>query len=283
VLHLLPALPPAFRSSVKDLEDRVVAADGGRLKLEWGVLDSWAADGRQEPRVAVFEEDGRVLGFAGRYAFGNGGTAEVAGMVDPSARRRGVGSRILDRVLRDCADRGFGEVLLVTPRNGAGGAQFARAHGGRLEHSEHALVLRRDPTPGRCDPAITLRRAGPDDAALIGRLLDAAFHFPPTDLEALLALPEERTMLISYTGEPVGTVRLTRGPDTGGIYGFAVDPAWQGRGIGRDVLRRCCLLLREEGARTVGLEVAVDNERALGLYTSVGFEPVLTEDYYTLT
>jgi ribosomal protein S18 acetylase RimI-like enzyme len=282
VLHLLPALTPALRPSVKALEDRVVAADGGRLKLEWGVLDSWAADGRAEPRVAVFEEDERVLGFAGRYAFGDGGTAEVAGMVDPAARRRGIGSRILDGVLRGCRERGFDEVLLVTPRNGAGGAQFARAHGGRLEHSEHALVLRGDPTPGRSDAAVTLRRAGPGDAEVIGRLLDAAFHSTPSDLEKLLALPDERTLLISYADVPVGTVRLTRGPDSGGIYGFAVDPAWQGRGIGRDVLRRCCTLLRDEGAHTVGLEVAVDNERALGLYTSVGFEPVLTEDYYAL-
>jgi ribosomal protein S18 acetylase RimI-like enzyme len=282
VLLLLPALTPALRPLVKDLEHRVVSADGGRLKLEWGVLDSWAGDGSTEQRVAVFAEDGRALGFAGRYAFGDGGTAELAGMVDPGARRRGIGSRILEALVRGCRERGFGEVLLVTPRNGGGGAEFAHAHGGRLDHSEHALVLRRDPTPGRTDPAVTLRRAGPEDVEVVGRLLDAAFHSTPSDLRGLLALPEERTLLISFAGEPVGTVRLTRGPHSGGIYGFAVDPAWQGRGIGRDVLRRCCALLREEGATSVGLEVEVDNERALGLYTSVGFERVLTEDYYAL-
>jgi ribosomal protein S18 acetylase RimI-like enzyme len=35
--------------------------------------------------------------------------------------------------------------------------------------------------------------------------------------------------------------------------------------------------------RRVGLEVAVENERALGLYTSIGFRPVTTEDYYALS
>jgi ribosomal protein S18 acetylase RimI-like enzyme len=28
--------------------------------------------------------------------------------------------------------------------------------------------------------------------------------------------------------------------------------------------------------------VAVDNDRALGLYTSIGFTPVTTEDYFAL-
>ena len=66
------------------------------------------------------------------------------------------------------------------------------------------------------------------------------------------------------------------------MHGFVIDPAHQGRGIGRDVLRRACVELRARGASRVALEVAVENERALGLYTSIGFQPVLTEDYYRL-
>lgn len=49
------------------------------------------------------------------------------------------------------------------------------------------------------------------------------------------------------------------------------------------MLRRVCRQLRVEGARRIGLEVAVDNDRALGLYTSIGFTEATTEDYYALT
>jgi ribosomal protein S18 acetylase RimI-like enzyme len=279
----VPALGPDDRAAVKDLERRVVAADGGRLKLEWGVLDAMAANRDPEPRLALWEEDERVLGFLGRYAFGNGVTAELAGMVDPAARRRGIGTALLEETLRRCRQRGFSRVLLVTPRNRAGGAEFAQARGGRLDHSEHALVLTGEPASGPTDPAVTLRRAGPADVEIVGRLLAAGFDWVPPDLERLLGRPGERTLLILRDDRPVGTVRLTHDDDSGGIYGFTVDPEWQGRGIGRDALRRCCLLLREEGAQTVGLEVEVDNERALGLYTSIGFRPVLTEDYYLLS
>ena len=61
-----------------------------------------------------------------------------------------------------------------------------------------------------------------------------------------------------------------------------IDPAWQGRGIGLAALRRACEQLRAEGAHAIGLEVDVENDRALTLYTSVGFTPILTEDYFAL-
>ena len=57
------------------------------------------------------------------------------------------------------------------------------------------------------------------------------------------------------------------------------DPAYHPGGSG---LRRACEQLRAEGARRIGLEVAVENDRALSLYTSVGFAPVTTEDYFAL-
>jgi len=40
---------------------------------------------------------------------------------------------------------------------------------------------------------------------------------------------------------------------------------------------------RADDARRIGLEVAVENDHALGLYTSVGFTSVSTEDYYALS
>jgi ribosomal protein S18 acetylase RimI-like enzyme len=77
-------------------------------------------------------------------------------------------------------------------------------------------------------------------------------------------------------------LRLTRDGDAAGIYGFVIEPGRQGRGIGRAALRRACEQLRADGARRIGLEVDVQNDRALGLYTSVGFRSVATEDYYAL-
>lgn len=273
-------LPAEALDAIADLERRVVAADGGRLKLEWGSLRSRPAD---QVNDLLWWEDDRLVGFAGIYVFG-GAVPEVAGMVEPGSRRRGIGTALLKAARTELAARGRDTLLLVVPRPSAGGHELARRNGGTLDHSEHALLLDGFPAPGPSDPALTMRRATVDDAAAVERILADAFHWTPPDLRSQLEHNDgaERTLVIERDGEPVGTVRLTHDGDTGGVYGFAVAPAEQGKGIGRDALRRMCRLLREEGAARVGLEVAVENERALGLYTSIGFRPVTTEDYYSL-
>ena len=278
MLDFARGMPADAASQVADLERRVVAVDGGRLKLEWGVLNSRSGEQVED---LLWREGDRVTGFAGIYAFG-GDTVELAGMVDPAARRRGIGTALLDAALPLCHDRGYQQALLVTPRRSAAGRAFALKRGAFLEHSEHALVLRTAPADGPSDPHTSLRRATVADATEVAARLAAAFGGAPPDMAERLASTTERTLLVERDGQAIGTVRLTRDLDSGGIYGFAIDPAWQGRGIGSDVLRRICRLLLDEGARQVGLEVAVDNDRALGLYTSMGFTEVTTEDYYAL-
>ena len=89
-------------------------------------------------------------------------------------------------------------------------------------------------------------------------------------------------LVVVRDGATVGYLRRTLHDGEGGVYGFVIDAVLRGRGIGRDVLRRVCQRLRDDGARRVGLEVEVDNEHALGLYTSLGFARVTTEDYFRL-
>ena len=279
MLTFARGLSPRDLRAVADLEARTVQVDGGRLKLEWGVLKG--RTGRDVEDI-LWWDDHRLLGFLGLYAFG-APTVELAGMVDPAARRRGIATALLDAALPLCHDRGYGQALLVTPRASTAGRGMALGRGAVLEHSEHALVLLGAPTDGPTNPAITVRTATPDDIPEVSGLLTAAFGWPGSDVMDLAATKTTRTLLVEIAGSTVGTLRLTRdAEDAAGVYGFAVDPAWQGRGIGRDVLRRVCQQLREEGVSRIALEVAVDNDHALGLYTSLGFEPVTTEDYYAL-
>lgn len=56
----------------------------------------------------------------------------------------------------------------------------------------------------------------------------------------------------------------------------AVDPAMQGRGIGRSLVRTSARWARRQGARALMLNTQVDNEPALNLYESEGFQ-LLTE------
>jgi ribosomal protein S18 acetylase RimI-like enzyme len=278
VIELACGLSSAELSAIANLEARTVQADGGRLKLEWGVL---RARSGQDVEDLLWWDGGRLVGFLGLYTFGPP-TVELAGMVDPAARRIGVATALLDAALPLCRERGYRQALLVTPRASAAGKNFALSRGAMLEHSEHALALAGPPTDGPTDPMITLRTATPTNANEVSRLLTVAFGWPPSDVLERLTTDASSTLLVDYDGATVGTLRLTREDVLAGVYGFAVHPSWQGRGIGRDVLRRVCRQLREDGVHRIGLEVAVDNDHALGLYTSLGFKKVTTEDYYAL-
>jgi ribosomal protein S18 acetylase RimI-like enzyme len=278
VLEQAAGLSSGALQAIAELEGRVIEADGGRLKLEWRTLRRRSGERAED---LLWWQDDRLLGFLGCYRFGS--TIELAGMVAPDARGRGIGTALLDAAPALCRELGGREALLIVPRPSAAGQRLALRHGGVLDHSEHALALTGDPTSGPHDPALCLRPATVSDVPLISRLLEVGFGHPaPDDLEGRLKVAHERTVMIELNGSPVGTMRCNRDGEGAGIYGFVVDPSWQGRGIGRDALRCLCLQLRAEGARRIGLEVEVQNDRALALYLAVGFTPVITEDYFAL-
>ncbi|WP_375483770.1 GNAT family N-acetyltransferase [uncultured Jatrophihabitans sp.] len=252
-------------AEIADLERRVVAADGGRLKLEWGTLRARHEDAVNDVLV---HEDGRLVGFAGVYR--HGGDPEITGMVDPAHRRRGLGRETLAAVLGLVHEP---TALLVVPRSSAGGRALARARGATFDHAEHAMVQR---TAVAVPPAdVVVRPAVDADRVAVDELLRAGFGDVGGTGDRL-----DRTTIAERDGRVVASLVVERDAARAGVYGFVVTPELRGRGIGRAVLGEVCRELRTDGVDEVRLEVEVRNERALGLYTSLGFEPVITEDYY---
>jgi ribosomal protein S18 acetylase RimI-like enzyme len=278
MLELAAGLSSGALQAIAELEREVVEADGGRLKLEWGRLR-----GRSGDRVEdlLWWGGDRLVGFLGFYGFES--SPELAGMVAPDARRRGIGSALLDAALSLCRERGDPPPLLIVPRPSQGGKRLALRRGAVLDHSEHALVLSSTPTSGPHEQPVRLRPATAADLPLITRLLELGFgRRAPGDLADRLDSPRERTRIVELDGSAVGTLRLRRDGSGAAIHGFVIEPSLRGRGIGRAALRHACDQLSAEGAQRIGLEVDVENDRALALYTSVGFTPVITEDYYSL-
>lgn len=297
-------------AALADLERRVISVDGGRIKLEWATLRTRVGEGVQD---LMWWVGGDLVGFLGLYAFG-GPDLELAGAVDPAVRRRGIGSALLASALGLARERGVASALLVVPHGVDAGTKFAFRHRGVLDHAEHSLVMKGPPRPGPYDDRTSLREAGAADSTVVGTVLAQAFGnatepssapaaptraLPPTGADhwAIPAvtsphppdgpagpLPDgwSRTLVIEHRGVPVGTLRIGRTGDEGTVHGFAVQPDWQGQGIGRDVLARVCTGLHDGGVSRVRLEVVVDNDRALRLYTSLGFVRETGEDYYAL-
>ena len=117
-------------------------------------------------------------------------------------------------------------------------------------------------------------------AALHGRAFDAPW---PVIMIADLLSGEGMIALVSeQAGAARGFVLARVVADEAEILTLAVDPSCRRAGIGAVLLSTAIELAAAKGAQALFLEVAVDNQAALGLYVRHGFAKVgRRRAYYT--
>lgn len=262
---------------VAALQQLVEAHDGISLKLNWSLLRQ---PERSDPAFTRYE-GGRCTGFLGVYAFGP--EAELCGMVHPEHRRRGHFQSLYDQALAYCREAGIRKALLNTPGSSVAGRAFIEKQGARYAFSEHQMKWTGRPLP--VPVRGILRPATPADQETEIRLDVEVFGVDEAGARSMYtelhADPGATTYMILHGEETVGRIRIQRDGDEAGIYGFAIFPRFQGRGIGRRALEAVLAELSGQGVG-VSLEVETQNERALHLYTSLGFVTVQRQDYYSV-
>jgi ribosomal-protein-alanine N-acetyltransferase len=139
---------------------------------------------------------------------------------------------------------------------------------------------------------VTIKPVGPFDLGRLGRLHRSCFTEPwsRADLAHLLALPGGFGLIARYYEGGLSPLDALRGVgfaicrvvrDECELLSIGVVPGWRRRGVAGELLRASMLRCHAWGARTMFLEVAVDNEPAQALYEAHGFERVGTRpDYY---
>ncbi|MEN8233420.1 MAG: GNAT family N-acetyltransferase [Actinomycetota bacterium] len=95
--------------------------------------------------------------------------------------------------------------------------------------------------------------------------------------EAIAATGKAKTLLIrGPDGEPIAFAIVGFGHAISYLQRLAVHPDWQGRGMGRSLIRASARMASAAGSRAVILNTQTDNSAAIDLYESEGFE-TLTE------
>ncbi|TFV88894.1 GNAT family N-acetyltransferase [Blastococcus sp. CT_GayMR16] len=132
------------------------------------------------------------------------------------------------------------------------------------------------------DIAVATRPVRPDDRTLFRRLwprlspdtVYRRFHaplrgLPPEAVDRLVTVDHDlREAVVGLVGgEVVGVARYDRSPADPGTAEFAivVEDAWQGVGLGRQLLVELIDLAARRGVRTLTATVQRDNDRVLSL------------------
>jgi mycothiol synthase len=257
--------------------DLAVVADVRRRCVAAGEYDP--LDEATYLRLKNHGLEGAGLWLAGGdgFALAHGSAVDLA--VAPEARGAGLG-----RELAEAALAGDAAVTAWSHGDHPAAARLAAAHG--LERARELWVMRRPaaaPLPHVTVPdGIVVRSYRPDDAREVVRVNAAAFaHHPEQGSMSETELTERMAedwfdpagLLVADTGHGLLGFHWTKrhGPELGEVYVLGIDPAAQGRGLGRLLSAAGLAHLSDAGVDEVLLYVESDNAAGRRLYEGMGF------------
>jgi ribosomal protein S18 acetylase RimI-like enzyme len=262
---------------IKSLQEICEVAGGFHLKLNDDMLAN-----RSENRKDDFfhYEDGQLAGFLGCYGFGS--KVEICGMVHPDYRRKGIFTKLLAAGIEEAKKQGAEKILLNAPTGSDSAKGFLKNIPCEFYVAEYQMKW--EPTELTEDPSIIVRQSvSPEDFEAEIQLEVLCFGFKEEDArEFERELRDSRTeemLIIEAEGKIAGKMRVSPTNGESWIYGFAVYPELQGRGIGRKALSKVVMMEHEKG-QSIFLEVEAKNAHALRLYESCGFRSYHSQDYY---
>lgn len=313
-LRLRGPLPPTTVEAIRALADDATRHDGVAPLSEQPLL--WLTDPRAPVAHLLVSEAGTgsadpsrpatadlLLGYA-QVDLAVPGAASAELVVAPAARGRGIGSALLDAVLREGDAEPVPTPLVPDPAPPRR-AVHVWAHGDlpaarRLAFSAGLTVVRElwqmrldltadasaEPAP---PPGVTIRTfvPGVDEAAWCrvnarafashpeqGRLtpadVDAREHEPWFDPAGFLLAERDGVLVGSAWTKVHPAGELDTGP-VGELYALGIDPDAQGQGLGAALTGLALAHLRARGLRSVVLYTEADNTAATRTYHRAGF------------
>ncbi|WP_057776185.1 GNAT family N-acetyltransferase [Cytobacillus dafuensis] len=263
-------------TEIKELQHVCEEGECFQLKLNWDMLQTREAN---EINDFFHYEDGELVGFLGLYGFGN--KAEICGMVAPNYRRKGIFTQLYYQAEKVLEERGFKKILLNTPSSSDSGKGFLQSIPCSYSFSEHQM--RWEETELIHKEEVNLRRSTPNDLETEIQLDVQCFHFEEDEARDYNVRIKREIMeqfyIIESAGKPVGKMRISHSDGEAWIYGFAIFPECQGKGIGRKALTNVIIKEHKDGF-PIFLEVEAKNAHALKLYESCGFTSYHSQDYY---
>ncbi|WP_308126356.1 mycothiol synthase [Rhodococcoides corynebacterioides] len=283
-MHLADRRPTdSEREAVEQALDRATTVDGAAPLSEQAVR---ALRGHGDGRHVLALDGETVVGYAVVEAATDSAPQIAEVVVHPDHRGRGVGTRLVDHVLDVPAARVWAHGLLPAAQRVAERLDLTVAR--------ELLQMRRpstEPLPDLTVPAgVSVRTYRPGDDAEILRVNNAAFSWHPEQGGWTQADIDERTAESWF--DPAGLFVATPADDDtrllgfhwtkvhppagsdpalGEVYVVGIDPAEQGRGLGRVLTLAGVRHLVDAGLPAVLLYVEADNAAAVHTYDRLGF------------
>lgn len=289
-LHARASLSAEELAEVRGLWELCNVEEQIDIKLNWGTLTSRPAGVTND---FLYYDNDQLIGFLAIYSFLST-EVEISGMIHPEARRQGIFTQLVQIAKEECQRRAIPKMIFINERGSASGKAFLTALDARYSFSEYVMDWMEKETEmdksSSVAEAIKIRPAQAEDQELLIELNMTGFAMSADDareyVEQTISGEKELTWIAEFGQhrEPIGKIGAMVEEDRSAfIYGFCVLPAQRGKGYGRSILSQTIAdLTAKYQSSFIKLEVAVENEKALGLYQSCGFKTRNANDYYEL-
>lgn len=244
--------------------------------------------------VARENPGGPLVGYAQLSRGHETWAVEVVVRPDHRSPQQHVGTDLLSAALNEATRLGGGHVHLWVAKPTAGSDEMAESCG--LSRGRDLYQMRRSLPVSEGHPRVKTRRFEPglDEQAWL-EVNNRAFASHPEQggwtLDTILEreaepwFDPEGFLMYELDGRLMGScwtkVHRETEPPVGEIYVIGVDPGFEGKGIGKSLVLAGLDHLASSSLHAAMLYVDASNERAVGLYRSLGFEVDHTDRAYT--
>jgi ribosomal protein S18 acetylase RimI-like enzyme len=243
--------------------------------------------------------DGTLVAYLGICCFG-GNIVEINGMTHPDWRRKGIFRKLFDLAIKECQNKNFSKIHLLTDGESETGKEFIKSVGGIYDTSEYRMKLMKYPAFDETS-IITLRIAKKRDKKKISEFNVIFFYdeeenetvndnntvtenkadnVETSEDEPLSDDPKTIIYLAEIEGYAIGKIHVEHSDNSAFICGFGILPNYRKRGYGKATLKEVLRIIAEKNITDVSLDVVCTNSNALNLYIGCGFEQQSIMDYY---
>lgn len=233
----------------------------------------------------MFYDHQQLIGFLAAFFFRDK-ACEIALMVAPSYRRRGIASQMLERILPLLRIEGVDTVVFSSPQSL--NDPWLLASGLEYQSCEYQMQqLINKPFFPKNQHAVRL--ANPSDIPFLCTIDEQCFpdlviHDMPAQFKKRLHDPNQWIFVVSDNeGDPIGKAHFTSLSGSARLTDIGVLPSAQGQGLGSALVAHCINFAYSASVPTIFLDVESANQHACNLYLRLGFSINNAHEYWRIT
>lgn len=238
---------------------------------------------RAFPASLLYYQQEQLVAFLSVYFFYDD-AVEIGLLVDPAYRQKGFAKGLLSTIIPLIEFQNYSKLIFSVPSK-ANNQHFLQK-GYLYSHSEYRMQRSELQPILEYKQHLNFRLAIVDDISALCTLDELCFPKQQGDLidrfMYLLNYREYKIILAFHENTLIGKAHI-RWEENGATFSdIAVAPEYQGKGYGSSLISYCINHALEEGKPLLHLDVETHNNRALNLYTRLGFSVENACDFWTI-